>query len=174
MWPEGQVWKPGPAYPASGKSTSLSSTDPTPSVSGPERAMHTSPRHRPANRILKYRCVLTEHHIGWALSHGTPLGLRAWPCVGHWGLSFLFRVKEDRGKKQAPGGAPHGPSTRCPTSQPASPPTRQPAPFPSSLFRPNDDLYPPVFLLSSHVARGHKKLSFSPSPRIQARGLESE
>ena len=33
---EGQVWKPGPAYPASGKQTSLSSTDPTPSVSSAE------------------------------------------------------------------------------------------------------------------------------------------
>jgi hypothetical protein len=42
MWPEGHVWKPGPAYPASGKSTSLSSTDPTPSVSGAEGAKPTT------------------------------------------------------------------------------------------------------------------------------------
>ena len=39
----GQVWKPGPAYLASGKSTSQSSTDPTPSVSGAKGALHPEP-----------------------------------------------------------------------------------------------------------------------------------
>ena len=53
-------------------------------------------------------------------------------------------------------------------------PTRKPASFPPSLFRPNDDLYPPVFLLGGHVAGGHEEFGLAPSPRIQARGLESE
>ena len=43
---------------------SQSSTDPTPSVSGPEGATHTSPGHRPGNYIPENQCVLKEHRIG--------------------------------------------------------------------------------------------------------------
>jgi hypothetical protein len=32
----------------------------------PNGATHTSPGHRPGNRIPENRCVLKEHRIGWA------------------------------------------------------------------------------------------------------------
>jgi hypothetical protein len=47
------VWKPGTTYPASGKSTSLSSTDPTPSVSDANGALHASPGWQPWESPVK-------------------------------------------------------------------------------------------------------------------------
>jgi len=47
------VWKPGTTYPASGKSTSLSSTDPTPSVSDANVALHASPGWQPWESPVK-------------------------------------------------------------------------------------------------------------------------